>query len=196
MSKVVFDISMSLDGFITASNQTPEEPMGEGGQQLHAWMEDDSGGQILDEASADLRTVLADRKTYDDSVPWWGPDGPTGSARRPVFVVTHKAPSDVPEDGVYMFVTDGIESALEQAKAAAGDQTVSVMGDASIGQQYIAAGLVDEIGIHFVPVLFGSGTRMFENLGDEQIQLETIDVTESASVIHIRFRVSLNGDEP
>ncbi|WP_248910032.1 dihydrofolate reductase family protein [Halocatena marina] len=196
MSKVVFDTSMSLDGFITAANQSQEEPLGEGGQQLHAWMEDDTGRQILEEAGTNLGAVIAGRKTYDDSVPWWGSDGPTGPARRPVFVVTHEAPSDVPADGVYTFVTDGIESALEQAKAAAGDQTVSVMGGASIGQQYIAAGLVDEIEIHLVPVLFGSGTRMFENLGDEHIQLEIIDVTESASAIHLRFRVSLNGDEP
>ncbi|AHG02024.1 deaminase (plasmid) [Halostagnicola larsenii XH-48] len=182
---------MSLDGFITAGNQSQEEPLGEGGQQLHAWMEDERGQQILEEASGDLGAVIAGRETYDDSVPWWGSDGPTGPARCPVFVVTHEAPSDVPEDGVYTFITDGIESALEQAKAAAGDQTVSVMGGASIGQQYIAAGLVDEIGIHLVPVLFGSGTRLFENLGDEHIQLEIIDVTESASANHIRFRVSL-----
>lgn len=196
MSRVVFDISMSLDGFITASNQTLEEPLGEGGQQLHAWMEDDSGRRILEEASADLGAVIAGRKTYDDSVPWWGPDGPTGPARRPVFVVTHEAPSDVPADGVYTFVTDGTESALEQATAVAGEQTISVMGGASIGQQYIAAGLVDEIGIHLVPVLLGSGTRMFENLGDEHSQLDLVDVTESASAIHLRFRVNLHGDGP
>ncbi len=119
-----------------------------------------------------------------------GPDGPTGPARRPVFVVTHEAPSETPEGGVYTFVTDGIESALEQAKAAAGDKTVSVMGGASIGQQYIAAGLVDEIQIHLIPVLFGSGIRMFEHLGNEHIQLKIAEVIESGSAIHLRFRVS------
>ena len=72
MSKIVFDISMSLDGFITAGNQSQEEPLGEGGQQLHAWIDDDSGRQILEEASGDLGAVIAGRKTYDDSIPWWG----------------------------------------------------------------------------------------------------------------------------
>lgn len=193
MSKVVFDISMSLDGFITAANQSQEEPLGEGGQQLHAWAmdeEDESGRQILEEAIGDLGAVIAARETYDASIPWWGPDGPTGPARHPVFVVTHEAPSETPEGGVYTFVTDGIESALEQAKAAAGDKTVSVMGGASIGQQYIAAGLVDEIQIHLIPVLFGSGIRMFEHLGNEHIQLEIAEVIESGSAIHLRFRVS------
>lgn len=196
MSKVVFDISMSLDGFITAGNQSQEEPLGEGGEQLHTWMEDGSGRQILKEASANLGAVITGRKNYDDSVPWWGPDGPTGSARHPVFVVTHDAPSETPEGGVYTFVTDGIESALEQAKATAGDKTITVMGGASIGQQYIAAGLVDELSIHLVPVLFGSGTRMFENLGDKHIQLETTEVVESDAATHLRFRVSLNGAVP
>jgi dihydrofolate reductase len=193
MSKVVFDISMSLDGFITAANQSQEEPLGEGGQQLHAWAmdeEDDSGRQILEEAIGDLGAVIAGRETYDASIPWWGLDGPTGPARHPVFVVTHEAPSETPEGGVYTFVTDGIESALEQAKAAACDKSVSVMGGASIGQQYIAAGLVNEIQIHLVPVLFGSGTRMFEHLGNEHIQLEIVDVVASDSAIHLRFRIS------
>ena len=189
MSKVVFDISMSLDGFITAGNQSQEEPLGEGGQQLHAWLEDDSGRQILEEASGDLGAVIAGRKTYDESIPWWGSDGPTGPARRPVFVVTHDAPSETPKEGVYTFVTDGIESALEQAKAAAGDKTVSVMGGASIGQQYITAGLVDELSIHLVPVLFGSGTRLFEHLGDGHIQLEPATVVETPAAVHLRFQV-------
>jgi dihydrofolate reductase len=192
MSKVVFDISMSLDGFITASNRRPEEPLSDGGQQLHEWAmggEDDRNRKFLEDAIAAEGAVIAGRETYDASVPWWGADGPTGSARRPVFVVTHDAPSEVPEGGVYTFVTDGIESALEQAKAAAGDKNVGVMGGANIGQQFIRAGLVDEIQIHLVPVLFGSGTRMFEHLGSEHIQLETVEVIETAAAIHLRFRV-------
>jgi dihydrofolate reductase len=94
-----------------------------------------------------------------------------------------------PEEGVYTFVTEGIESALEQARAAAGDKDVSVMGGASIGQQYIAAGLVDEIQIHLAPVLFGSGTRMFEHLGGEHIRLEPTAVIETPAAIHLRFRI-------
>jgi dihydrofolate reductase len=106
-----------------------------------------------------------------------------------VFVVTHEAPDAVPEGGVYTFVTDGIESALEQAKAAAGDKNVAVMGGAEVGRQYIAAGLVDEIGVHLVPVLFEAGTRMFEHLGGEHIQLETIEVIETRAATHLRYRI-------
>ncbi len=191
MSKVVFDISMSLDGFIAASNRRLEEPMGDGGQRLHAWAmggEGDLNRKLLEDSIANEGATIAGRETYDTSVSWWGSDGPTGSARHPVFVVTHDAPSGSPEGGVYTFVTDGIESALEQAKAVAGDKDVSVMGGASIGQQYIAAGLVDEIRIHLVPVLFGSGIRLFEHLGSEHIQLETIETVETPAAIHMRFR--------
>ena len=192
MSKVVFDISMSLDGFITASNRRPEEPMGDGGLRLVEWVvgEDEEGRGYLERSVSELGATICGRETYDTSLPWWGADGPSGPARRPVFVVTHEAPAESPEDGVYTFVTNGIESALEQAKAAAEGKVVTVMGGASIGQQYIAAGLVDELSIHLVPVLFGGGTRMFEHLGDEHIQLETVDVVETPAATHLRFRIA------
>jgi dihydrofolate reductase len=190
MTKVIFDISMSLDGFVTASNVRPEEPMGDGGQRLHEWAfgEDERNRELLAEAVDAAGAVIAGRRTYDISVPWWGADGPTGPARVPMFVVSNSEPEEVPEGGVYTFV-DGIERALEQAKAAAGDQDVAVMGGADIGQRYIRAGLVDEISIHFVPVLFGGGTRMFEHLGSEHIQLETAGVIETPAATHLRFRV-------
>jgi dihydrofolate reductase len=130
------------------------------------------------------------KRTYDHSVPWWGADGPTGPARVPVFVVTHAEPEDVPKGGVYTFVTDGIESALKQPKAAAGDKDVAVMGGADIGRQYIGAGLVDEISIHLVPVLFGGGTRMFEHLGGEHIRLETTSVIQTPAATHLGFPVA------
>ena len=104
-------------------------------------------------------------------------------------MVTHEAPAESPEGGVYTFVTDGIESALEQAQAVADGKIVTVMGGASISQQYIAAGLIDEISIHLVPVLFGSGTRMFEHLGGEHVQLEPIEVIETRAATHLRFRI-------
>ena len=106
-----------------------------------------------------------------------------------MFVVSNSEPKDVPEGGVYTFVTEGIESALEEAKAAAGDEVVAVMGGANVGQQYIRAELVDEISIHLVPVLFGSGTRMFEHLGSEHIQLENARVIETPQATHLRFRI-------
>jgi dihydrofolate reductase len=191
MTKVIFDISMSLDGFVTASNVRPEEPLGEGGQRLHEWAfgEDERNRELLTEAVDAVGAIIAGRGTYDLSVPWWGADGPTGPARVPVFVLTHAEPEDAPEGGVYTFVTDGIESALEQAKMAAGDKDVAVMGGAEMGQQYIGAGLVDEISIHLVPVLLGGGTRMFEHLGGEHIQLESAGVIETPEATHLRFRV-------
>jgi dihydrofolate reductase len=192
MSKVIFDISMSLDGFVTAANVRPEEPMGDGGQRLHEWAfgDDERNRELLAEAVHSLGAVIAGRRTYDHSVPWWGADGPTGPARVPVFVVTHAEPEDVPEGGVYTFVTDGIESALEEAKAAAGNKDVAVMGGAEIGQQFIRAGLVAEISIHLVPVLFGGGTRIFEHLGGEHIRLETTSVIQTPAATHLGFRVA------
>ena len=190
MSKVIFDISMSLDGFVTASNVRPEEPLGDGGQRLHEWAfgENERNRELLAEAVDAVGAVIAGRHTYDLSVPWWGADGPSGPARIPVFVVSNSEPEEVPDGGVYTFV-DRIERALEEAKAAAGDKDVAVMGGADIGQQYIRAGLVDEISIHFVPVMFGGGTRMFEHLGSEHIQLETAGAIETPAATHLRFRI-------
>ena len=141
MTRVIFDISMSLDGFVTAANVRPEEPMGDEGQRLHEWAfgEDERNRELLAEAVNAIGAVIAGRRTYDLSIPWWGADGPTGPARVPVFVVTHAEPEEVPDGGVYTFVTDGIESALEKAREAAGDRDVAVMGGAEIGQQYIRA---------------------------------------------------------
>jgi dihydrofolate reductase len=192
MTKVIFDISMSLDGFITASNQSSEEPMGDGGLRLHDWAfneADDPSREVLSRAAESAGAVIAGRRTYDDSLPWWGADGPTGEARLPLFVVTHSQPQDVPAGGVYTFVTDGIESALQQAKAAAGDKNVAVMGGADIGQQFLRAGLLDEIQIHLVPVLFGSGTRMFELLGDGHVHLEITEVIGASAATHLRYRL-------
>ena len=192
MGKVVFDTSISLDGFMTAGGRTEAEPMGEGGLRLVAWAldEDECNRDYLQQAIGELGSVIAGRTTYDTSVPWWGADGPSGPARRPVYVVTHERPADSPEGGVYTFVTGGIDEALEQAQAAAGDKIVCVMGGASMGQQYIAAGLVDEIQVHLVPVLFGGGTRMFENLGSEHIELEPTEVIETPAAVHLRFRLT------
>lgn len=191
MGKVGFDMSMSLDGFVRASNATPEQPLGEGGEKLHEWVfgGDERARELLERSISEAGSVIVGRRTYDDSIRFWGADGPTGERGLPVFVVTHEAPAESPEGGVYTFVTDGIESAVRQAKEAAGDKDVGVSG-AQVGQQLIKAGLVDEIGVHIVPVLFGSGIRMFENLGDEHIELEVPEVVETSAATHLRFRVA------
>src|SRR5918994_4092273 len=157
MTKVIFDMSMSLDGFVKASNATPEQPLGEGGERLHEWGfgEDERDREVLAaQAEGGSEAIIAGRRTYDDSLPWWGADGPHPPTR--VFVVTHEAPDAVPEGGVYTFVTDGIESAFEQAKAAAGDKNVYVMGGPDTGRQFIEAGVLDEIGGPPLPRLFRS----------------------------------------
>ena len=163
MGIVVLDISVSLDGSIRAADPTPDEPLGVGGDRLHAWMTaGEESRQVLERGIAGLGATICGRRTYDDSIRWWGADGPSGPARRPLFVVTHEPPSDSPEGSVYTFVTGGIHAALEQAKAAAGDDVVAVMGGADLAQQYLEAGLIDELSLHVAPVIFSGGTRLFD----------------------------------
>ena len=191
MSKVFFDISMSLDGFITASGITADEPMGQDGERLHDWAfgADPINRDYLQRSISQTGAVITGRVTYDASTPWWGADGPTGPERVPVFVVTHSEPASSPEGGVYTFVTDGIESALKQAVVAAGDRSVTIMGGAEIGRQYLAAGRVDELSIHLIPVLLGGGTRMFDDLSELHRGLDVVNVLSTPSAIHLRFAV-------
>ena len=191
MGKTVFDVSMSLDGFITASNQTPQAPMGEGGEHLHDWAfgTDETNRRFFERAGESLGAVICGRRTYDHSLQWWGADGPSGPARRPVFVVTHQVPAESPPGSVYRFVTDGIEKALDEARAAAGDKDVTVMGGADLGRQYLAAGLVDEISVHLVPVLFGAGTKMFEDLHKGHVRLEPVNALSTPFATHLRYRI-------
>jgi dihydrofolate reductase len=189
MSVVVLDISTSLDGYVRATDPTPDEPLGSGGERLHSWMSaGEESQQVLERGIADLGATICGRTTYNDSIRWWGADGPSGPARRPLFVVTHEAPNDGPANGVYTFVTGGIEAALEQARAAAGDRVVAVMGGAKLAQQYLQAGLVDEISLHLVPVLFGGGTRLFDDLSGVT-DLEPIEVVSGGGAVHLRYRI-------
>ena len=190
MTKVIFDMSMSLDGYMAASGVRPEEPMGDGGQRLHEWAfdaGDERSANVLAEMSSSVGAGITGRRTYDLSVPWWGPDGPSGSIRTPLFVVSHAEPEQVPDGGVYTFV-DSPAEAVEQARAAADEKDVDIIGG-DIGRQLIRAGLVDEIHVHLVPVLFGAGSRLFESLGDDHIQLEAPRVTEGSKATHLRYRV-------
>jgi dihydrofolate reductase len=151
--------------------------------------ENDLNSTFLAASIGKLGAVICGRTAYDTSVPWWGADGPSGAARRPVFVITHQAPRESPEGGVYTFVTEGIESAYTRAKAAAVDKDVTVMGGANLAQQYLIAGLIDDIQIHLVPVPFGEGTRLSDHLGSEHLRLEPIQVLDACSVTHLRFRL-------
>jgi dihydrofolate reductase len=192
MGKVIFDISMSLDGFITGANPRPESGwggLGDGGERLHDWgfnSADPRNREIL-EGYVRAGANIFGRTGYDHSIANWGADGPSGAARVPTVIVSHSVPQNVPNGHVYTFV-DGIEAAFEIAKKLAGDQDVLIMG-ANVAQQFVKLGLIDEISIHLVPVLFGSGTRLFEGLDSEHIPLESIEVIETAEAIHMRFRV-------
>jgi dihydrofolate reductase len=189
MGKVTYDVSMSLDGFITGANPRPEAGLGDGGERLHEWAfnSTDPRNREIVEAAGNTGAIIVGRITYDLSIPYWGADGPMGEARIPTVVLSHSVPDDIPSGSVYTFV-NGVESAFEAAKKLAGDKEVSLAG-ASLAQQLIAHGFIDEVMVHVVPVLFGSGTPLFGNLDSNHISLQSIEVIQTPEVIHMRFRV-------
>jgi dihydrofolate reductase len=203
MGKVTADISVSLDGFVAGPNDGVELGLGEGGEQLHQWLFDLTswrerhgleGGQenrdadVLDEAFRNVGAVVMGRRMFDLGEGPWGDDPPF---HMPVFVLTHRARDAIVKEGgtTFTFVTDGVESALRQAKSAADGKDVSVAGGANAIQQFISAGLLDEIQVHLVPILLGDGVRLFDQLDPEHTQMETTRVIDSPGVTHLRFRV-------
>jgi len=202
MGKVKVDISTSLDGFITGPDDRPGQELGAGGEQLHEWVfglaswrkphgleggETGPDDDVIKEASTDIGAVVMGRRMFDLGERPWGDDPPF---RVPVFVVTHRAKETLEKEGgtTFIFVTDGIESALDQARKAAGDKNISVAGGAETVQQLVAAGLVDEIQVHVAPLFLGGGKRLFDQLGKE-IELERIRVVDSPGVTHLKYSV-------
>jgi dihydrofolate reductase len=191
MSKVISGISMSLDGYVTGPNVTREQQLGDGGQVLHRWLHepDPRDTELMAEMGNDAGAILMGRLSYNlaEGDGGWGDGGPAGPL--PCFVLTHNPPDPdtVRAPSVFTFVTDGIHSAVDQAKAAAGDKVVGVHG-ASAAQQCLAAGLLDEIQLSLAPVLLGSGTRLFEHL-DGRFQLECTKVIDTPNATHLRFTV-------
>jgi dihydrofolate reductase len=187
MAKVEANISMSLDGFVTGPNLDRFPGLGEGGDALHAWIQE---RRAMDFAMGEERqiagSVITSRKVYDETAGW---EAEEGFFRLPVFVVTHR-PHEVVVKGetTFTFVTEGIEHAVQQASVAAGDRLVHIMGGASIIQQALAAGLVNELFLHVAPVILNGGTRLFEHLGGP-VQLERAEVIESRHATHLRYRV-------
>ena len=191
MGKVVINMSMSLDGFITEPNEVVGNPLGDDPGRLHDWMFDaktETDDAILDEIYASTGAVLIGKRMFDVGFEPWGDPPPFGM---PVFVVTHESRDPLPMQGgtTYTFVSDGIESGLAQARAAAGDKNVGIWGGANIVRQYLKAGLLDEMQIHLIPVLLGNGVRLFEDLGPERIELRRISSIETPSATHFRFEV-------
>ena len=213
MTRLRCDISMSLDGFVAGPKPTLEEPLGVGGNLLHEWAFAaaswrESHGLEGGEANADSEVIVESLRTTGAVVMgrrmfsggegpwepdpradgWWGDDPPF---HVPVFVLTHHARETLVMEGgtSFHFVTGGIEAALEQARAAAGNRDVLLAGGAGVVQQYLKAGLLDELQIHIAPVLLGEGTSLFGRLGIEPLGLEVTRVIASPSVTHLRLRV-------
>ena len=189
MGKVVYDISMSLDGFVSGANVRLEAGLGDDGERLHDWgfKSTDPRNRKITEGWVNTGAVIVGRKTYDLSIQYWGADGPIYKPRVPVIVLSHSVPDDVPAGSVYTFV-DSVDVAFEKAQQAAGDKDIGVQGP-DTARQLIQRGLVDEIFIHLVPVLFGSGTRLFEQSEGEHTSLEIAEVIQTAEAIHMRFRL-------
>ena len=202
MGKVATGLSMSLDGFIAGPNDGPGQPLGEHGVRLFEWFSrgdteyelpgtemvfwvSSQSAEMLREAHSRMGAFVTGRRTFD-LANGWGGSPPLGV---PTFVVTHTVPEEwVYEGSPFQFVTDGVEGAVEKAKAAAGERAVAV-GAASIAQQCLRAGILDEVHVDLVPVLLGDGVRLFEHLGAGPIELESTRVIEGAGVTHLTFRV-------
>ena len=211
MSKVRSTITVSLDGYAAGPNQTLENPLGAGAERLHEWFVElevfrrthgmGGGGEVnastavVEEWLANVGAKIMGRNMFgggpgpwsaDPWPGWWGEDPPF---HVPVFVLTHHPREPLTlSDTTFTFVTDGPESALEQARKAAGDKDVTIDGGANVIQQYLAAGLIDELELHVSPVLLGGGERLLDNVGPG-VELEQIRSVAAPKVTHVKYRV-------
>lgn len=213
MAKLRFQISISIDGFVAGPNPSEEHPLGEGGEQLHEWVvklaawrkphgyeggEMNASSPVIEEALSNVGATVMGRNMFGGGPGpwgeepwegWWGDEPPFHT---PVFVLTHHEREPLEKEGgtTFAFVTEGIESALEQAKVAAGGKDVALGGGADVAQQYLAAGLIDEMDLNVAPILLGGGTRLFENLAGADLGLEQVRVIAGPDAAHIKYRVS------
>ena len=208
MSKLKLNITMSIDGFVAGPDQSVEQPLGVGGEDLHTWLiplkafresHGEEGGEVnastpfAEDILAGAGASIMGRNMFGGGPGPWGDEAWTGywgddpPYHHPVFVLTshQREPLEMQGGTTFHFVTDGIESALGQARAAAGEKDVSLAGGASVAQQYLAAGLLDEIVVSIVPILLGGGARLFENVADAK--LEQVEAVEGPGVTHIRY---------
>jgi dihydrofolate reductase len=212
MSKLKFSVTTSVDGYVAGPNQSLKEPLGVGGKALHEWAFElqafreahgEKGGVvnassvIMQEMFENVGAVIMGRNMFgggpgpwtSDWKGWWGDNPPY---HMPVFVLTHHQRDPLPMQGgtTFHFVTDGIESALSQARPAAAGKDILIGGGAQTINQFLAAGLVDEINISIAPRLLGGGARLFDNLGESPARLEQTRVIEAPGVVHMRYRVA------
>ncbi|MGO4105791.1 dihydrofolate reductase family protein [Leifsonia sp. YAF41] len=195
MTTVTCDIGISLDGFVAGPNQSLEDPLGKGGELLHRWMfeEPDENADAI-AAIVDAGAFVMGRNMFgpirgewvDDWTGWWGADPPYHA---PVFVLTNhpRPPVEMQGGTTFYFVTDGIDSALEQARVAAGPRNVAVAGGADTVRQYLKAGQIDVLRLHLAPILLGAGERLFDGVSD--LALEQVAVSSSELVTHLTYRI-------
>ena len=210
MSKLRLKISMSLDGFVAGPDQSVSDPLGKGGMRLHEWVfalaafrethgmeggEVNESTPVVEQSVANIGATVMGRNMFGGhpgpwsaEKPWDGWWGPNPPFHHPVFVLTHhaRAPLEMEGGTTFHFVTDGIEAALDQAKRAAGGKDVSLGGGAKAAQQYLKAGLVDEMEINLVPALLGSGERLFAGVSDLQ-GLRLVRTVATPAVTHLKF---------
>ena len=208
MTRVFAQISVSLDGYVAGPNDGPDHPLGENGESLHEWIlglagwreahgmeggEEGAASDMWAEYTANTGATILGRRMFDLGEPHWGDNPPYHT---PVYVVTHRPRPPLPREGgtTYHFVTDGVTSALEQARAAAGEKNISVGGGANVINQFIAAGLLDELHLHIVPVLLGGGARLFDGLPPMLHGFEQTRVLDASGVTHITFRLTPAAD--
>lgn len=208
---LTLDITMSLDGFVAGPNPTLEEPLGAGGELLHEWIvrlaswreyhgleggETGADDELAEEIVASIGAHIMGRRMFSSGAGpweqdpkadgWWGDNPPF---HHQVFVLTHHEREPLTKEGgtTFHFVTDGIEAALEQATAAAGELDVGISGGATVAQQYFRAGLIDTMNIHVAPLLLGGGTRLFDEQGGEPIAIELVRAVQGDGVVHLTF---------
>jgi dihydrofolate reductase len=211
VSKLRFTISMSLDGFVAGPNQSVQEPLGIGGESLHEWVvplaqwraahgleggEVNESSAIVKESVTNIGATVMGRNMFgghpgpwDAKKPWTGWWGSNPPFHHPVFVLTHhaRAPLELEGGTTFSFVTGGIEAALEQARRAAGGKDVSLAGGAKAAQQYLVAGLVDEMEINLAPILLGGGERLFDRVGADLHGLQLVRAVATPKVTHLKF---------
>lgn len=189
MGKLIVDITMSLDGFVAGLDINTKQPMGIGGLRLHNWIfnaKTDADTQLLQEITAGTGAVIIGGRTYLTAIDEaWGGQSPFEA---PAFVLLKERPTASIKG--FTYVTNGIESAVSQATAVAGDKNIWVMGGATTIQQFLKVGLIDELHIHIADVLLGAGTRLFDHLSSEHIELERIRVIQTPAATHLSFRVA------
>ncbi|MFN2556140.1 MAG: dihydrofolate reductase family protein [Nitriliruptorales bacterium] len=211
MSKVGFQIAVSLDGYVAGPEQSVNNPLGVGGEKLHEWTiqleawrkphgleggEVNASTPVIEEVQSNVGATIMGRNMFgggpgpwSEDQPWNGWWGNNPPFHHPVFVLTHQPRKPLKMQGgtTFFFVTEGIESALEQARQAAGDQDVAIGGGTNVIQQYLAPRLVDEFELHIVPILLGGGERLFEDVG--HLALEQVRAIEAPGVTHIKYRL-------